>query len=386
MSVLLLATYDTKGEEAAYLMGALQAGGVPAERCDISLHSDGAVWDPKAKLAGMEAAASRAIEQIAYAPQQGRRMVCAIGGGTGGQIALQVLRSLPIEMPKVMVSTLPFDPRYALADNAIVLVPTMADLTGLNATTRQALDRAAAIVGGLYHATLPEGRVAVRPSIGVTALGITAPGIDALHKRLQRAGHEVTVFHANGFGGAAFARWCAAGAFRAVIDYTPHELTRLNIAGAHVQMPERFTVYGGLPRVILPGGANVIAMGEARLMPDVYLARPHYSHSPLFTHVQCTEEEMARMAGILADELLKGSGPAEVLLPMAGFSTEDREGCAIPGPAQREAFAEVMEDRLRGAMPVRRLPWHVNDRETAAAAADALRALIARAKAPKEDA
>jgi uncharacterized protein (UPF0261 family) len=386
VSVLLLATYDTKGEEAAYLMGALQALGVPAERCDISLHSDGEVWHAPEKLAGMRDAARRAIDQIAYSPQQGRRMVCAIGGGTGGQIALDVLRSLPIEMPKVMVSTLPFDPRYALADNAIVLVPTMADLTGLNATTRQALDRAAAIVGGLYHATLPEGRVAARPSIGVTALGITAPGIDALNKRLTRAGHEVTVFHANGFGGAAFARWCAAGAFRAVVDYTPHELTRLNIAGAHVEMPERFTVYGGLPRVVLPGGANVIAMGEARVMPDAYLARPHYSHSPLFTHVQCTEAEMARMARILGDALLKGDGPAEVLLPMRGFSTEDRIGCAIEGPAQREAFAEVIEARLAGAIPVRRLPWHVNDRETAAAAADALTALMARARAPKEDA
>ena len=386
MSVLLLATYDTKGEEAAYLMGALQALGVPAERCDISLHSDGEVWDPKSKLAGMAAAAGRAIEQIAFAPQQGRRMVCAIGGGTGGQIALQVLRSLPIEMPKVMVSTLPFDPRYALADNAIVLVPTMADLTGLNATTRQALDRAAAIVGGLYHATLSEGRVAARPSIGVTALGITAPGIDALGKRLRRAGHEVTVFHANGFGGAAFARWCAAGAFRAVVDYTPHELTRLHVAGAHVEMPARFTVYGRLPRVVLPGGANVIGLGEAALIPEGYRARPHYAHSPLFTHVQCTEEEMARLAGILADALLSGDGPAEVLLPMRGFSTEDRDGCAIDGPAQREAFAEVMEDRLAGAIPVRRLPWHVNDRETAAAAAEALAALMARAKAPKEDA
>ena len=380
-----MATYDTKGEEAAYLMGALQALGVPAERCDISLHSDGEVWDPEAKLVGMDAAATRAIEQIAFSPQQGRRMVCAIGGGTGGQIALKVLRSLPIEMPKVMVSTLPFDPRYALADNAIVLVPTMADLTGLNATTRQSLDRAAAIVGGLYHATLPEGRVGARPSIGVTALGITAPGIEALHKRLQRAGHEVTVFHANGFGGAAFARWCAAGAFNAVVDFTPHELTRLHLAGAHVQMPDRFTVYGRLPRVILPGGANVIAMGEARIMPDVYRARPHYSHSPLFTHVQCTVEEMARVAAILADAVLKGDGPAEVLLPMEGFSTEDREGCAIPGPAQREAFAEVIEARLAGAVPVRRLPWHVNDRETAAAAADALQTLMARARAEKKE-
>ncbi len=372
MSVLLLATYDTKAEEAAYLMGALVAGGVPVERCDISLHADGEQWNAAEKVAGMHRAALRAIDEIAFRPQKGRRMVVAIGGGTGGQIALDVLRSLPIEMPKVMVSTLPFDPRYALADNAIVLVPTMADLTGLNATTRQALDRAAAIVGGLYHATLPEGRVGASPSIGVTALGVTAPGVDALIPRLRRSGDEVTVFHASGFGGAAFARWCAAGAFKAVIDYTVHELTRLNVAGVHVAMPHRFTAYGHLPRVVVAGGANFIGMGEPHLMPDAYRQRPHYSHSPLFTHVQCAPDEIGHCARILGAALGEGTGPCTVIVPMGGFSSEDRPGGAIEHPGLREIFADAVEAALPPGIAVARIPHHINQRETARAAADAL--------------
>ncbi|PRY93093.1 uncharacterized protein (UPF0261 family) [Hasllibacter halocynthiae] len=381
MSVLLLATYDTKAEEAAYLMGALMALGVAAERCDISLHSEGEHWEAARKLSGMEAAAARALDHVAFAPQQGRRMVVAIGGGTGGQIALRVMRALPIEMPKVMVSTLPFDPRYELADNAIVLVPTMADLTGLNATVRQALDRAAAIVGGLYHATLPTGRVAVAPSTGITALGVTGPGVDALSRRLKREGREATVFHANGFGGAAFARWCAAGAFDSVVDYTPHELTRLYVAGVHTDMPTRFTAYRDLPRVVLPGGANFIGMGEPHLMPDAYRLRPHYRHSPLFTHVQCTPEEAARCAAILGAALSEGRGPARVLLPMRGFSAEDREGCAIPSPALREAFAAALEGALPDHVPVRRMDAHINDPAAAEAAAAALAEVRAEATA-----
>ena len=372
MSVLLLATYDTKAEEAAYLMGALQALGVAAERCDISLHAGGEHWDAPRKLEGMDAAAARALDRIAFAPQQGRRMVVAIGGGTGGQIALKVMRSLPIEMPKVMVSTLPFDPRYEVADNAIVMVPTMADLTGLNATVRQALDRAAAIVGGLYHATLPTGRVAVAPSTGITALGITGPGVDALSNRLKREGRETTVFHANGFGGAAFARWCAASAFDGVVDYTPHELTRLYVAGVHAPMPARFTAYRDLPRVVLPGGVNVIGMGQDHLMPDVYRARPHYSHSPLFTHVQCTPEEVRKCAGVLAEALAQGRGPARVVIPMGGFSSEDREGCSIHSPKLRAVFAEALEDALPPEVRVRRIDAHINDPAAAHAAADAL--------------
>ena len=295
MSVLLLATYDSKEEEAAYLERAMGRLGVPCERIDLSLRSGGAQWSASGKLEGMGRAAARAIEEIAFRPRSGRHMVVAIGGGTGGQIALEVLRALPIEMPKLLVSTLPFDPRHALADNAIVLVPTVADLAGLNATVRQALDRAAAIAFGLWSAELPQRRVATAPSVGLTALGVTAGGVDAAVRRLRALGHETTVFHANGFGGAAFARWCRAGAFSAVIDYTTHELTRLHVAGIHVEMPDRFTVAGALPRVVVPGGVNFVGMGEPHLMPEAMRARPHYRHSPLFTHVKVTEEEARRL-------------------------------------------------------------------------------------------
>ncbi|MEM6939328.1 MAG: Tm-1-like ATP-binding domain-containing protein [Pseudomonadota bacterium] len=368
MSVLLLATYDTKHEEAAYLIGGLQALGVPVEQVDISLHAHGQHWSPKAKMAGMKEATDRAIAELAAKKQTGRRMVVAIGGGTGGQIALNVLKALPLQMPKVLVTTLPFDPRYVIADSSIVLVPTMADLCGLNATTRAALDQAAAITGGLYHATLPTGPASLKPSIGVTSLGVTGPGTDELCARLRAKGDEVTVFHANGFGGAAFCRWAATGAFKSVVDYTPHELTRTYIAGLHAEMPGRFTAMGHIPRVVLPGGVNFIGMGEPNLMPEAYLKRPHYQHSPLFTHVQCSVDEIAICAHILGAALQEATAPLRVLIPMGGFSSEDRPGGAIESPALRKVFA----DKLEGHVPVTRLDGHINDASVAAAAAEAL--------------
>jgi len=368
MSVLLLATYDTKQAEADYLILGLKALGVPVETCDISLHAGGAHWSPKAKIAGMKEATGRAIAEISNAPQTGRRMVVAIGGGTGGQIAVNVLRSLPVAMPKVLVTTLPFDPRYVIADSSIVLVPTIADLCGLNATTRAALDQAAAITGGLYHASLPTGPASLSPSVGVTSLGVTGPGTDALCDRLRAGGDEVTVFHANGFGGAAFTRWAQIGAFKSVVDYTPHELTRCYIAGVNADMPGRFTAMGDVPRVVLPGGVNFIGMGEPDLMPDTYQKRPHYAHSPLFTHVQCTEAEMKTCADILGDALKKSRAPIRVLIPMGGFSSEDKAGGAIESEILRAVFADALERHV----PLTRLDGHINDCATADAAVDAL--------------
>ena len=301
MRVQLLATFDTKWEEAEYLIAGIKALGVEVERCDISLLAGGAYWTPAEKLAGMERAVCRAVGEVLDTVGTEPRLIVAIGGGTGGQIALKVLQALPVDWPKVFVTTMPFDPRYAVADNPMILVPTLADLCGLNATTRTALDKAAAITGGLVQAAPKAVPLAAVKSIGVTSLGVTGGGTDALCVDLRKQGHEVTVFHANGFGGAAFAKWSAMGAFKSIIDYTPHELTRLHVAGVSADMPGRFNCLPNVPRVVLPGGVNFIGLGEKALIPEKYKARPHYLHSPLFTHVQVNEDEMVKCATILGN-------------------------------------------------------------------------------------
>lgn len=371
MKVYLLATFDTKWEEAEYLLSGLSAQGIDAHRCDLSLLAGGAYWTPAEKLAGMDRAVDRAIENVSAASDGGSCMMVAIGGGTGGQMALRVLQALPVDWPKVFVTTMPFDPRYAVADDPIILIPTLSDLCGLNATTRTALDKAAAVAGGLYRAGPTSVPLASVKSIGVTSLGVTGGGTDALCVDLRKRGDEVTVFHANGFGGAAFARWSAMGAFKAIIDYTPHELTRLHVAGVCANMPGRFTSLPNVPRVVLPGGVNFIGLGEKSLIPDVYKSRPHYSHSPLFTHVQVTEGEIVKCANVLGASLQAAKSRTRVLIPMGGFSSEDRPGGAIESPDLRAAFADTLETHI----PVRRLAGHINDRVVAEAAIAALDSL-----------
>jgi uncharacterized protein (UPF0261 family) len=116
-------------------------------------------------------------------------------------------------------------------------------------------------------------------------------------------------------------------------------------------------------------------------MPEAYRARPHYRHSPLFTHVKITREEAARCAFVLASALSEGSGPCTVLVPMEGFSSEDRPGGAIEDPDLRHVFADALEQALPPHIPLTRLPWHVNDARCAEAAADALAALSEEAHA-----
>ena len=372
--VLLLSTMDTKAEEVGYAVAALAANGVATRVHDVSLKTGGKRLAGNEKLRAMQRTAHDIIHGIGPLLGPHYRAIFGIGGGTGGQIIIDVMRALPFSYPKVLVSPLPFDPRDHVADTSIVIVPALADLCGLNATLRQVLDNAAAMVAGICANTRPPVHVSDEPSIGITALGSTHAGVDALVRMVREAGREATVFHSNGYGGAAFARWCESGAFEGTIDYTTHEITRLHVTGAHTSMPHRFTApaQAGIPSVVLQGGMNFIGLGGQAFVPRSLLARPHYRHSALFTHVKVSEDEMRLCAGALATELLRARGDTRVMVPMGGFSSEDRAGGAIEDQTLREVFLDTIREELADRIPIQAIDAHINDAACARAALDAV--------------
>ncbi len=374
-SALILATMDTKAEEARFLADRLRDRGVQPVIADISLESRGGTLGGGKKKA-IKAAAARVFDTASQAINDGVNAAVGIGGGTGAEIVLRVFREMPITFPKVLVTPLPFDPRYALADNFVTLVPSLADINGLNATLREILENAAAMTSGLCRARRRTGGSHPTPSIGITALGATDGAVVPLVKELRKRGEEATVFHANGFGGAAFSRFAEHGAFRAIVDLTPHEMTRFHLAGVHARMRTRFTTGGAIPRVVLPGALNFIGLGEKHLIHPDYLERPHYEHSGLFTHVKLTNEEMSRMAGFLAKALNECEGPRTLIVPMGGFSHQDRHGGDIEDPDLRIVFLETVRKHLRHQIKVKVLDAHLFDQ---AVTAEILSALCAAA-------
>jgi len=357
--VLVLATMSTKTEEVAFLLSKLGQSGVTFDVIDISLHSNGEILDGEAKCLAMAEAADQALERVLQGVANGAEVVVGIGGGTGGEIVLQVMRSMPITFPKVLCTTLPFDPRFAVADNAIILVPTLADIAGLNGMLRESLENTALLTAGLCNKSRKGELIDIEPSVGITGLGATDVAVRNLVDALSLEGRESTVFHSNGFGGAAFARFANRNAFNAIVDLTPHELTRIHLAGLHVAMPDRFSAGSDLPRIILPGAMNFIGLGQKSLVQESYLERPHYEHSALFTHIKVTPDEMELVSAKLADELNAATGPTAVIIPMGGFSHHDRPGGAIEDPALRNVCADTLEAKLDPKTPVIRVNAHL---------------------------
>jgi uncharacterized protein (UPF0261 family) len=367
---VLLATLETKAEEAVYLTSALADHGVETRVVDVSLGAGDRILDGADKVRAIETVAARAGADVTAQLKDGVQTIVGLGGGTGGEIILRAMQALPFDVPKLLVTTLPFDPRAAVADNSIVLVPTLADIAGLNPTLRQVFTQSAAMVAGLCR--VPRSDRAATPSIGVTALGATGAAAEALVAGLRDIGEETTVFHANGYGGAAFARFAAAGAFKAVIDMTCHELNRWLFEGAHVPMPTRFTAAAHLPQVVLPGALNFLGLGALSTLQPAHLDRPHYRHSGFFTHVKLTTDEMALAAETLAGHLNAATGPVQVFVPMGGFSHRDCPGGEIEDPELRQTCLDVLTAQARH-YTVQPIPFHINAPETAAQVIAALR-------------
>jgi uncharacterized protein (UPF0261 family) len=380
--VLVLATLSTKHQEVDFLLSQLSAAGVTADVVDISLNVQGQILGGDAKCLAMSQTADAALGRVAEGMQTGAEVVLGIGGGTGGEIVLQVMRSLPITFPKVLCTTLPFDPRFAVADNSIILVPTLADIAGLNGMLREALENTALLTAGLCNKARKGELVEIAPSVGITGLGATDVAVRNLVDAFSAAGRESTVFHSNGFGGAAFARFAQSNAFDAIVDLTPHELTRIHLAGVHVDMPDRFRAGRDLPRVVLPGAMNFIGLGQKSLIQEQYLDRPHYEHSALFTHVKVTPDEMALVATKLAEALNDVTGPAAVIVPMGGFSHHDRPGGAIEDPGLRAVCADTLESRLETHIPVIRIDAHLFADDVTMAVTSTLAELSAQRKTP----
>lgn len=373
--VAVLATLDSKVEETRFLVGQLESLGLQPEVIDVSLNPHGQSTAGADKLVAMSAATLRAKDSLKRLREKTPvSVIVGIGGGTGYQIIAPALADPQLSMPRVLITTLAVDPRPEASVTGIILIPSVADLAGLNPTVRSILANAGAIIAGLARRADAEGAPAFDTgrSIGITALGVTGRGASEAARLVRQLGFEATVFHANGFGGNAFANLARRGGLLGAIDYTLHELTQHLFDPASTVGADRMTATRGCPRVLLPGGVNFHTR-DGRIPQNAGApGQPGYSHSPAFRHIRLTLKEMRDVARLVARELQESPGSTTVILPLGGFSSEDRPGGAIEWLEGRRVFSDTLRQAKRGRFELIETDGHINDPETARLAVDRL--------------
>ena len=385
-TALLVVTLDTKGQEALFLKSVLERLGVDVLVLDTGIFpspvGEGDIGRHEVALAGGD----RSIDELIRAGNKGEAIkammngavaltkslyregkidgVLSVGGAQGTIIGTSAMRSLPLGIPKIMLSTMASGRRYFetyVGTSDITLIHSVVDFFGLNSVLRQMLSNAAGALAGMLRA----GQVpaAGRSQIAITIYGTTTPAGMRIVSLLQERCYEPVAFHPNGVGGRAMEEMILQGRFDGVIDLTTHELIDELAGGQHAAGPNRLEAASrmGIPQVVVPGSMDYIVTGRFSELKPAWKKRTTMMHNPEMTFVMPSKREMAMLGDLMARKLNQAEGNTVVMVPLKGFCYPNCEGRALYNPGGVKAFVEALESRIKPSIPVRLLPMHVND-------------------------
>ena len=386
--VIVAGTLDTKGAELRFIRDQIAAAGVRAVLVDLSTagkpspaevppHHVAAYFrgGPSAVFSNDRGAAITAMAE-AFATWIRRQEpiggLISAGGSGGSSLVAPAMQSLPIGVPKVLISTVASGnvaPYVGPAD--IMMLHSVVDVAGLNSVSRQVLANGAAAMVGMVKARAeaerehaPARRDSGRPAIGLTMFGVTTPCVDMVVEALDDD-FECLVFHATGVGGQSMEKLVESGALAAVIDLTTTEVCDLLFGGVLPATEDRF---GAVIRTRVPyigscGALDMVNFGPADTVPERYLGRTLQVHNPTVTLMRTTPEENARVGRWIGERLNRMEGAVRFFLPEGGVSALDAPGRPFFDPRADEELFRALEETVRqtGSRRLIRVPAHIND-------------------------
>jgi len=405
-TIMVIGTLDTKGEEVEYLRTRIESRGhqtivvdvgvlgEPLTRADISREetakAGGATideliaWRDRRRAVQVMLRGASEIARDLY--ERGRLAgAVALGGGTGTHIGTGVLRTLPLGVPKLMISTVASrDMSEEIGTKDITMMHSVVDMVGLNAVSKKILDNAAGAIVGMV-----KGDVTLetsRPLIGVTSFGFCTAGAMHVRSFLEKHGYEMVAFHANGIGGMAMEDLVEQGLLSGVLDFATHEFADHLYEGYCGNIgPGRLEAAGkvGIPQVVVPGGLDCIVLefDSPETIPPNFKGRKIFWYD-FRSGVRTSAEELTILAGTIAGKLNKARGPVRVVIPTKGWSEADGEDGPLYEPQTNQVFVTELQGLLRPGIPVELVDAHINEPAFAQAAVSALHELMLLEKPP----
>ncbi|MFQ6634146.1 hypothetical protein Gotur_012299 [Gossypium turneri] len=182
---------------------------------------------------------SKALQHFIKKAQADGVVAGAIGlGGTGGTSLLSTpFRSLPLGVPKIILSTIAsgqIEPYVKTSD--LVLFPSIVYICVINNVSRVVSSNAGAAFAGMvigrlerFQESCNEGK---KGTVGIiTMYGVTTPCVNVVNERLKKEGYETLIFHATGVGGKAMESLVREGYIQGVLDITTTEVADYVVGG-----------------------------------------------------------------------------------------------------------------------------------------------------------
>ena len=391
-TIAIIATCDTKGEEALYLKQRIESYHMNGLVVDSGILGEPVFLVPEVTRDQVAGYSGFTIKELVDAGSRGAAVekmrdcihayvkklyeekkiqgLIAVGGAEGSVIARAAMDALPLGVPKIAVSTIASG-KHLFSDligyNDATVMHSVIDILGINSISRRVFNNAVGAIVGMVKVK-PEAFEKKINSIGISMLGTTTkPIMNVIKPELEKLGYEVLTFHANGTGGDCMDTLAAEGYFAGVLDFSTNELAANNFGGLHVAKAGRMeaAIENKIPTVVTPGAANIIVLSREEALLPRYDDRQKYFHNPNITLINTTSEELKTIAATFAEKLNKAKGKIKFLYPAKGFCSQDKEGLALWNPEGNPIFLTELKRKLRPDIPIIEVDAHINDDEFA---------------------
>jgi len=397
-TIAVLGTLDSKGEEHAFVAELIRGRGHEVLLIDVGTGEEPTIT-PDITRHEVAEAGGIDLEEIMARRDRGKSVsamseaapillsklqtegkihgVISLGGGGGTAICTAAMRALPIGFPKLMVSTLASgNTAHYLGTSDITMMPSVADVAGLNRLSRIIFTRAAGAICGMVEAEIDTSDA--KPLIVASMFGNTTACITEAKRILEEKGYEVLVFAATGAGGRSMETIIESGIVSGVLDLTTTELADELCGGVLTAGATRMDAAAKVkvPVVVGPGCLDMVNFGERSSVPEKYEGRNFYIHNPQVTLMRTTPDECAELGKTLAKKANSYSAQAAIMIPTKAISVISAEGQAFYDPAADDAlFSSICE---YAQIPVVECDEEINSPAFARACAEKLLALMER--------
>ena len=403
--VLIVGTLDTKGAELRFIRDIIAESGLRTRLVDVSTSGKLATCDVPAQEIALNHgrggsgvfSADRGASVTAMAEafakwllrQRNVAGIISAGGSGGASLVAPGMRTLPIGVPKLIVSSVASGDVGAYVGPAdITMMYSVTDVQGLNWISRAVLANGANALVGMVKARLddraarPREASGLLPSIGITMFGVTTAAVQKVAAELKED-FECLVFHATGVGGRSMEKLVDSGQLAGVIDLTTTEVCDLLMGGVFPATDDRFgaIIRSRVPYVGSAGALDMVNFGAPDTIPERYRQRKFHVHNPQVTLMRTTPEENERMGRWIGERLNQMDGPVRFFLPEGGVSALDAQGQPFWDPEADAALFKALERTVRqtGNRQLIRVKRNINDPEFASTVVSAFRLLLGRA-------
>ena len=310
------------------------------------------------------------LEEFLVEHQKDISGVIGLGGSGNTAIVTRGMRALPVGLPKLLVSTVASgDVAPYVGASDICMMPSVADVQGLNIITRKILGNAAHALAGMVQHPIPEEKEN-RTLVGMSMFGVTTPCVQQVCALLPEQ-YEPLVFHATGTGGKALEKLIDSGMVSLAIDITLTEICDLFMGGVMSAGDDRLgaVIRTGIPYVGSVGALDMVNFAAMSTVPEKYRERNLYVHNENVTLMRTTVEENAAMGRWIGERLNLCTGKVRFLLPEGGISAIDAPGMPFYDPEADAALFKAIEQTVKQTDTRRiiRVPHHLNAPEFAEA-------------------